>query len=158
MRWMRAFWLVFNRSGFCHMDRFSRNGHKPLCNWKCEKETRKYSHTLLKKKKLLNKSPNEWLQSWKTKKMYYSKYNFYYDLETSETRRGESQESIYDFALLEKVYHLTSVFKRKNDKIYTRHCCKRMSRLSQLQNMHLNLLTIWLSLTFKAGQRQFFVE
>ena len=50
MRWMRAFWLVFNRSGFCHMDRFGRNSHKPLCNWKCEKETRKYSHTLLKKK------------------------------------------------------------------------------------------------------------
>ena len=35
------------------MDRFSRNGHKPLCNWKCEKETRKYSHTLLKKKKII---------------------------------------------------------------------------------------------------------
>ena len=35
------------------MDRFHRNGHKPLCNWKCEKETRKYSHTF--KKKIINK-------------------------------------------------------------------------------------------------------
>ena len=46
---------------------------------------------------------------------------------------------------------LELVFRWKKDQIYTRHCSKLSSKLPQLQNMHLNLLTVtffviyWLS-------------